>query len=305
MPRLEAGPSPDDHTLENSQREITSMRTCLAILTALAVGSVGTIEAGVIVDSGMKTDHYIGSDDHGYGDVIGGSQFQIHSSGVLLTNSSITFTINTNFVATPGQLGTRYGDLFFTFDGYTPHLNDDAGLTSPWYGHGDHAGNGTTWTHAIHLDSTASELLGDSGSVKLYSVDSNGILLSDDFAGDFPNNAIYRNGQEVRVNTADNGNQILATSNGGWARDLNAKTLTISVDLDTSVFNLSNGQIAWHWSMACGNDTVEDFATFNPVFPPPPNTVPEPHSLAVFGFAALGLLGARYRNRRRSAVGQA
>lgn len=278
------------------------MRICFALLAAWVVSPLAVACAGTIVKSDLLPDHYIGSNDSGYGDVVGNESFEVYGSKVHLTDEEITFTINTEFVDNPNALGTEYGDLFFTVGDYTPYTVDD-GLSSPQYGLGDNWMTGTEWTHAIQLEG---DLLSADGLADLYSVDTgsyrDAIRLSNDFESDFPDNADYREGQEVRLNTLHAGNERLTTGSGTWARDKGENTLTISLNVVTAdFFDLTSGGVAWHWTMTCGNDTVEDFASFDPIFPPPPqNSLPEPHSLAIFAFGAIGLAGTAYRKRRRA-----
>ena len=221
-------------------------------------------------------DGYIGGIDHGYGDVIGSTaNFDISSMDVERIGNMLSVSINTGFAGkgdnhlfsgyTYDGMGIGYGDLFLS-SSWNPYG------TAPYTA--DNSTNGTTWTYAFSLDDRYT----DGGSGSLYSLlgDNSDVLLSEDFL----KGAIFRNGQEVAVDTT--GKTAINSSN--W----NIATGSVNFLIDLTGTSLEGSDtIALHWGMTCGNDTIEGAYS-----------VPEPTML---GLLAIGLI-ALGANRRRNTI---
>jgi hypothetical protein len=189
--------------------------------------------------------------------------------------NTLSVSINTGFAGkgdnglfsayTYSGKGIGYGDLF---------------LSSSWNPYGaapyasDNSTNGTTWSYAFSLGDRYT----DGGSGSLYSLigDNSDVLLSEDFL----KGAIFRNGQEVAVDST--GKTAINSSN--WS--ITTGSINFLIDL-TGTALAGSDTIALHWGMTCGNDTIEGEYT----------DVPEP---AILGLLAIGLI-AIGANKRRSA----
>lgn len=229
------------------------------------------------------TDTYIGSDDHGWGDVIGNpGQFDIQSMDVELIGTSLYVSIDTNFAGlgddglfssyTAGNTGIGYGDLFLS----SAWMPSDS---SPFYG--DDSVTGTLWSYGFALDNQ----WGNGGSGTLYqlngSSNADNALLSDDYL----TGAIFRNGQEVGVN--ENGQTAVGT--GSWSIDP-GNSIDFMIDLaGTSLLNGTD--IALHWGMTCGNDVIEGAYAI---------PAPEPGIALLMATGIVGAAGARRLRRRPS-----
>ena len=126
--------------------------------TALLAGSGA--HAGVITDTGANA--YWGSDSHGYGDVVGDSNFYIHGATITRAGDVLTIGIATNFAGHAGidanltTGGIGYGDVFLA-QNWTPYGSDANHVY-------DNAGNGTVWSYGFSLDDRYSNT---GGSFKL------------------------------------------------------------------------------------------------------------------------------------------
>lgn len=247
------------------------------------------------------TSYYMGSDAHGYGDVIGSeSNFQIYNMDVSLTGTVLDVKINTTFAGKAGTLftgditggnGIGYGDLF---------------LSSVWDPHGDapyalddHA-SGTFWTYGLSIDDIAINRFssGDinSASASLYKLEgatnNDNALLSDDFLF----SPTFRNGQEVAVDISDEnikhignpgGNVVDTGIDGTWSVNAN-DFISFSIDLAGTDLMLGD-EIGLHWGFTCANDVIEGAYS-----------VPEPGMLALMGMGLLILAGTSLSRRRIS-----
>ena len=234
----------------------------------------------------MISDNYIGADDNGWGDVVGStSNFQIHGMDVSLSGSMLSISISTTFAGkgdnrlfagyTTDGMGIGYGDLFLAGSwqpyGSAPYAGDDAS-------------NGTVWEYGFALeDRYMSESATGSGSLyRLNSGDNSDIRLSDSF---ITGGAVFRNGQEVAVDTANG--DISKISDGQWSTDADSVDFLI----DLSGTGLLNGdEIAMRWEFTCANDVIE--AAFD---------VPEPGMFALLSTSLVGLGLFGRRGRRQSA----
>ncbi len=210
------------------------------------------------------------------GDVIGStSDFQIFGIDLELNGSLLKVDIFTNFAGKadeglfgwgPGTdltygTGIGYGDLFLS-SGWNPY--GSAPYTA------DYSGNGTLWEYGFALDNR----FADTGSGSLYQLtgasNSDNALMTDDFiSGGF-----YRNGQEVAVRDAMKTTQNLV-STGVFTSDSDRVTMVFDIG-GTSM--MDTGEIALHWAMTCGNDTIE--GSYD---------VAEPATLSLLGLSLLGL----------------
>jgi hypothetical protein len=259
----------------------TTLRTilCATLLTAYAqANAVPTIIA----------DDYVGSDSHGYGDVIGNtSNFQINNMSVELIGTKLSVTISTSF-AGKGDNGLFSG---YTYDGKGIGYGD-LFLSSSWNPYGsapyssDNASNGTNWEYGFSLDNRyMNETLSGLGTLySLNSGDNSDILLSEDFV----KNATFRNGQEVAVDTANGNITAIATSVNSWNIDANNGTVNFLIDLNNTNLLASN-QIALRWEFTCANDVIE--GAFDNVH------AAEPAVLPLMSVGLLALLGIKRRKR--------
>ena len=258
---------------------LLSRHTAAGFALALSL-TTGSAAAGII------TDEYHGADDHGWGDIIGDpSKFDILSASVDRVGNILVVGIETNFAGLGDNklftsvtnkaasqrnnvnMGLGYGDLFLGTawdpDGGAPYLTDDYST-------------GTQWEYVFSLDNRWAEA-GGSGELFALGPQDPAVLLSDDFLS----GGTYRNGQEVAVDTAA---LAPALSDGAWEVDAVNGWLIFAIDVSGTAL-ASATDVALHWNMTCGNDTIEGFTS-----------VPEPQ---VGMLALLGLVGAGVVRRRR------
>ena len=243
-------------------------------------------QAAYAVPSTTIMDTYIGSDSHGYGDVIGStSNFQTYSMDVSLTGSILSVSFHTTFAGkgddglfsgyTAGSTGIGYGDLFLSSNwnpyGTAPYTSDDNST-------------GTLWTYGFSLDDRWMDE-NTAGTGTLYSLNSGNnnsdILLAEDFM----TGAIYRNGQEVAVDTV-NGDITAIAGSSSWSIDAANNRVNFLIDLTGTNLLLGN-EIALHWGFTCANDVIEGAYSYS---------VPEPDMIGLLG---LGLLGIVFTGRLR------
>lgn len=252
-----------------------------AVALLAAVGA----HAGGISDTGVNA--YWGSDSHNYGDVIGGSTYDIQGATISRVGNVLTIAIATSFAGhagananvTPGGIG--YGDLFLA-QTWNPFGSD---------GHhaADNAANGTLWSYGFALDNRYSN---SGGSFKLYQLNgkTNGanILNSEKFMNCSLGTACYyRNGQATAVNTKYNPNVAYTGMTGNWSITAN-KEIKFSITLASTSDLLKYSSLAMHWGETCQNDVIEGQVSLVPL----PGALP----LTGLGLVMLGLV----RRRRRA-----
>ncbi len=254
----------------------------LGLLVSLLWATSATA-APIVID-----DNYWGGKDNGYGDVIGDtSKFDIDRLEVSQTGSQFVFDFFTNFAGqsgdhfanyTQGNTGILYGDLFIA-SSWNPF-----GSAANNYKY-DNANNGTLWTYGLVLSNREGNT---GGTVSLYALNgtnAENALLSDDV---MKGNAIWRNGQEVLVDTQSSSTSFLGDI-GFWT--VGSGVVSLNVDLSLTSL-LSGDTLAFHWDMTCGNDVIEGEFDIT--------SVPESGSWALLlvGMLGLGLSRRRLRQQR-------
>jgi hypothetical protein len=239
----------------------TAAAIILALTTAAHAGPSVTLQ-----------DTYIGSNDHGYGDVIespGSTAFNIDFATVTRNGDYLTITVNTEYAANVGLDGTSMGDLLiakhWTPDGSASnnYLTDDS--------------LGTAW--AYHLAASAGDYVTTTAGA--------GTVLSS-----VPSGFIGRDGQIVSYTggTANLSDSVAFVDNG---------TNTLSWTFDAAGMGLltqaGGFDIAISWAMSCGNDVFQgEFSTL-PDSPGGVASVSEPGTFATFAVALIGFVFVRRR----------
>lgn len=205
-------------------------------------------------------DNYYGSNDHGYGDVIGTPYFNVDEMDVSFSSGKLNIDISTNYVSNIGLYGTKLGDLFISTDGWNPYG------TAPYLY--DNSTNGEDWEYAAVLDSD--------GALNLYAI-GDGSTINSYMTGAYAG-YIYRNGQEVEFNPSFDAN-VLVT--GSWSIDTQNNVLHF--EIDDSLFY--GKDLGFHWTMTCANDVIEGG------YP-----VPEPMTMLLLGLGFLSIGLARRKS---------
>ncbi|AZZ90201.1 PEP-CTERM sorting domain-containing protein [Hahella sp. KA22] len=262
------------------------MKTFKVLAAVVALGSSISAHAYQI------NDEYVGSKDHGYGDVIGDvSKFDVKGIDVSVSGTVLTVDVYTNFVNNVGifnnnvtsttlsqKKGIAFGDLFLS-SSWNPYGDADTGYKE------DRHRTGTKWTYGFSLDDRWSSTGGEGALYELNGATNyeNAYLSNDYINGRY---ATYRHGQEVAVKT--DSATVTSVGSGSWLVDtVNGK---VSFTFDIAGTDLVKGdEIAFHWGMTCGNDTIEGKVPFS---------VPEPGALALMG---LGLAAVGLRRRKQAA----
>lgn len=238
----------------------------MILLTGLGLMLAANSASATIIQ-----DNYIGSNDHGYGDVISSSSDYNHYN---IANMDVTFSggymnvrVNTGFSESQDRYGVKFGDLFISTNGWHPYGSAANGYL------GDNASNGEHWEYVF--DTSANMLYG--GAFSIYN--------SEHFFD--TSRYIIRDGQEVQ--RAGGG-----TAYSGSSEDLshaglfNGQYGYVDYKIQLSSLGLTGpANIGLKWGMTCANDSIEGAAS-----------VPEPGALMLLGAGLLGL-GLTARRRKR------
>ncbi len=250
----------------------------------------------LISDLGSDATAYWGGNSHGYGDVIGGSTYNINGADVTLVNGMLDIKIWTNFAghagedAWAGPNGIGYGDVFLA-PSWNPFGNDAHHVN-------DEASNGTHWTYGISLDDRWSNT---GGTFKLYEL--NGAANSDNvlFANDFltcglGSQCYYRDGQATAVDTAS-ASVVYTGVTGNWSVTPGSM-LEFTLNMSGTAF-ASYADMALHWGETCQNDVIEGLSMIAlPESADIVATVPEPSTHALLGLGLISF-GAASRHKKR------
>jgi len=187
-------------------------------------------------------------------------------------NGKVLVTILTDYNQTNG-LGTRYGDLFISTNGWNP-----AGTSSDGYMGDTYSAFGEDWEYAFD---TNSRMIYD-----IRGVQANSILLSDDIHG--PGNPHwFRHDQEVLIDPSKG-----AIFSGLGVFSNPSAAILYAFDLSSLGIGLNDGyDLGFRWSMTCANDILEVGGITKAA-------VPEPATMILLG---LGLIGASAVGRRKQA----
>jgi PEP-CTERM motif len=221
-------------------------------------------------------DNYVGGVDHGYGDVIGDSSFQITSATVERfgtgASSYLQVIINTNFAGQSGvEAGTGYGALFISNNSPTA-WQPVGGTAANGYLTDTASSNLTDWEYAVTPTNTG-----------LYNTANGTFVLSNVYGGTTSNTGaasgfIFRDDQYVNF-----------TPN---APAVDPASFTVGTGELTFIINdggLLGNDFAISWAETCANDIIQGQVT----------AVPEPSTWAMMliGFAVVGFTS--YRRSRK------
>lgn len=221
-------------------------RFFLAFVITLA--GLGTASALIIEDT------YWGSENHGWGDRIGDSSYEVYNMDVAISGGYLNVRVNTNFDESVDNYGIKFGDLFISNNGWKPF--GSAPYTS------DNAITGEAWEFVFDTDKEM--LYGDEFTISR----------SDDLLD--ASRYIFRNGQEVQ---RDTGGVALAGSSVDLSEVGTGGYLEYNILL--SSLGVISGDIGLKWGMTCANDTIEGSI---------PVSVPEPGTLLLFCVGLLGVI---------------
>jgi hypothetical protein len=254
------------------------------VFAALAMLAVHGAQAGGITDIGNTA--YWGGNDHGIGDVIGASTYDIQGATITRVGTVLTITIATNFAGHAGAdswstpKGIGYGDVFLA-NAWNPAGTDAHHLS-------DNAANGTKWSYGFSLDNRWSNNSADN-TFKLYKLNGTSNAANILNSGSFMQcgtQCTYRDGQATAVKTVNNAANVEWTGLTGKYSITANKELKFTINVaSTDLVNFAS--FAMHWGETCQNDVIEGVTS----------VVPAPGSLPLLGLGLGAMLVLRRRQR--------
>jgi hypothetical protein len=247
------------------------------LLLAGAMVLWGLVPAGAYV---INDQYWGGTPTHFWSprDVVGSTdEFDIDRMEVAFGPQGMVIDIYTTYLDNIGIDGTELGDLFISVDGWKPQG------TAP-YTEDSFTLGGETWEYALVLDNH--NPTGQGGNAFLYVIPQD--TYSDHIiSSSAPSGYVYREGQEVQLNTAG----LTSVAMGAWSiGNIGGSDtddyLRFVIDYDFGPVS----EYGFHWAETCGNDVIEGSAP-----------VPEPATMLLFGSGLMGLaaLGRKRLARKR------
>ncbi|MCF8092154.1 MAG: PEP-CTERM sorting domain-containing protein [Desulfotignum sp.] len=207
------------------------------------------------------------------GDVIAinSSEFDIDLMNVTIeTNGDVLVQIETQYL--DGTLGTTYGDLFVSINGWNPSGDSSSGYSTDIYTTGE------SWEFALNTVSG-----------NMFAVDEDNIWLSDDEFYYDPY-SWYRHDQEVVYNPG--ADEIFLPYSFGFVHNTDLGLIEYAFNLEAFGLTWEDElDLGFHWAMTCANDVIEGGIH--------KAAVPEPGTMLLLGLGIMGL-GAVGRKKRRT-----
>ncbi|MCG8635211.1 MAG: PEP-CTERM sorting domain-containing protein [Desulfobacterales bacterium] len=216
------------------------------------------------------------------GDVISAKKnvniFDVDEMTVNIDNSgNVTVSIATDYSEAKG-LGTEYGDLFISTDGWKPYGD------SPYME--DTINKGETWEYVFDT----SAFVSGTNQNPIYDTATGTFITSDDVHGGSSQPYHFRHDQEVLFAAGDPGD---FSGTGAFYDDVDG-ILTYAFNLDDLGLSADEAQnLGFRWTMTCANDIIEGGVHWAPV--------PEPGTMLLLGMGLLGLGALGRKKQARSA----
>lgn len=241
--------------------------------------------------NGITNDGSVAIDPNKSGDVFAGvgvtpDKFDVSHMNVNLSGNQLEVSIFSSeyFHYWLGD-NTDYapGDLFLSTTGWNP-----AGDAASNY-NTDNAQNGESWEYVVQLDQIW-DFNNKGGEAFLYTVDGPigmGSQREDQESFYIPGNQQASQGLPGLWEYRGDGN------NGTDPNNPKYNELFISITLSDPFMAALGEELGLHWGMDCGNDIIEGGYMVEGIIPP--NPVPEPSTLLLFGAGLVGLAGLKRR----------
>jgi hypothetical protein len=263
------------------------MKKLLSAICVLCAMWAQSASAGSISDLGSNA--YWGGDDHGKGDLIGASTYDIMGATITRAGSVLTIVVNTNFAGMAGSetipgvsKGIGYGDVFLS-DVWNPVA------TNAHYTSDSAKATGTTlWKWGLSIGD-ANRYNNSGGTFTLFQLngatnDAN-LKLSQDYLGGC-SGCTYRNDQAAAVDTYSSTVKNMGVT-GTWTVDSNKDLVTFKIDISSVAALMQYTNFAMHWGETCNNDVLEGIT----------RVVPTPGSLPLLAIGLAALLTMRRREK--------
>lgn len=254
-----------------------SLLAATAMLVAL--GGATAVNAAVVLQ-----DTYVGGNDHGFGDLIGSTEYQVTKASASRSGNFLTVTITTNYNANDAGL-TNFGDLFITTN-WAPKGSAADGYKADTF---DYV-NGTQWQFAIRANGLSGPTNSDvNGLATVFVIDQ-----ASDVKLSYVNAAsgyTWRDGQPVQASSTATllPGQVAGANTWIFDADPSGNNNTLSYTFDASAMGLLIGSDQWDmaiaWAMICANDVIQGDIS----------QVPEPGSLLLLLGGLASLAGFRRR----------